>query len=283
MNFPANSSDAERERGGTASLERPGLLQQAATGTVFLEEIDELSKDSQKRVLRVLEEGKVQRDGARRDERCDVRVLASTSLPWSEAKKKILPALAEHLTSTTIDLPSLADRPEDIEELVRGLLVLHGGTNGVHELPDEVLYVFERQEWTKNVDELSSHIEHACSKASGPEITIQDLPRVLGRSSRDVGPSKSSFLNLVARASLFAAHTLFTAVSLEGVSTPGRVRRELADWDITDDDPIDLELYEKKALLRALDHVNGDKLAAAKLLQVGKSTLYRKLKKLGIA
>jgi two-component system response regulator HydG len=53
-------------------------------------------------------------------------------------------------------------------------------------------------------------------------------------------------------------------------------------WDITDEDPISLDLYEKKALLRALDSVRGDKLAAAKLLKVGKSTLYRKLKQFGI-
>ena len=58
---------------------------------------------------------------------------------------------------------------------------------------------------------------------------------------------------------------------------------ELRAWDITDEDPIDLELYEKKALLRALNHVGGDKLAAARLLKVGKSTLYRKLKRLGIS
>jgi transcriptional regulator of acetoin/glycerol metabolism len=59
-------------------------------------------------------------------------------------------------------------------------------------------------------------------------------------------------------------------------------RHEPRPWDITDDDPISLELYEKKALLRALDSVGGDRLAAARLLNVGKSTLYRKLKQFGI-
>ena len=58
--------------------------------------------------------------------------------------------------------------------------------------------------------------------------------------------------------------------------------RGLRPWDITDEDPISLELYEKKALMRALDECDGDKLQAAKLLKVGKSTLYRKLKRLGI-
>jgi two-component system response regulator HydG len=60
------------------------------------------------------------------------------------------------------------------------------------------------------------------------------------------------------------------------------MNREIRPWDITDEDPISLELYERKALLRALDRVGGDRLAAARLLNVGKSTLYRKLKQFGI-
>jgi two-component system response regulator HydG len=59
--------------------------------------------------------------------------------------------------------------------------------------------------------------------------------------------------------------------------------RRRQPWDICEEDPISLELYEKKALMRALNHVGGDKLAAARLLKVGKSTLYRKLKRFDIA
>jgi two-component system response regulator HydG len=54
------------------------------------------------------------------------------------------------------------------------------------------------------------------------------------------------------------------------------------EWDISVEDPISLDHYEMKCLLRALDDVEGDKLAAARLLKVGKSTLYRKLKRFGI-
>ena len=58
--------------------------------------------------------------------------------------------------------------------------------------------------------------------------------------------------------------------------------RPARDWDITEDEPVSLDLYEKKALLRALDECGGDRLAAAKLLKVCKSTLYRKLKRFDI-
>lgn len=266
--------------GGPGSLERPGLIQQAAQGTLYLEEVDQLSKDVQKRLLRVLQEGKVQREGGRRDESCDARILVSTSLPWNEAKKKLVTALADKLTGTCIDIPPLSERPEDIGALVRGLLIVHGGSNGVHELPDEVLYVFERYDWTKNVDELCAHVEYACSKAEGPAITIADLPRALVDLHASLNDQELIPASRREGAPIRGTHVVSRPSGEGGAGS--FTTREIAAWDITDDDPIDLELYEKKALLRALDHVKGDKLAAARLLNVGKSTLYRKLKKLGI-
>ena len=64
-------------------------------------------------------------------------------------------------------------------------------------------------------------------------------------------------------------------------SDPASPRRPRA-WEIADDDEVSLDLYEKKCLLRAIDQTHGDKLKAARLLKVGKSTLYRKLKKYAI-
>ncbi|MDF1838920.1 MAG: helix-turn-helix domain-containing protein, partial [Planctomycetota bacterium] len=70
--------------------------------------------------------------------------------------------------------------------------------------------------------------------------------------------------------------------------SPGGVRgssanaKVLKPWDITDQDPIDFDLYERKAILRALDHCKNNRVACARMLRLGKSTLYRKLKRLGI-
>ena len=71
-------------------------------------------------------------------------------------------------------------------------------------------------------------------------------------------------------------HSPFSDIQLKSSATG------LAPWDIGPEEPVSLELYEKKALLRALNETHGDKLAAARLLKVGKSTLYRKLKRFGI-
>ena len=76
------------------------------------------------------------------------------------------------------------------------------------------------------------------------------------------------------------------ASQVGGTHTPGGVhdldRPQRYTWEIGSEEPVSLELYEKKALLRALHETGGDKLAAARLLKVGKSTLYRKLKRYGI-
>lgn len=265
---------------GGGSLERPGLLHQAKAGSVYLEDVDQLSKDAQERVLRLLVEGKVRRENGRRDERCDVRILSSVSCDWAEAKKRMLPELVDKLTDRSIELTPLNERPEDIQAIVRGLLVLYGGTKGVSELPDEVLYVLENHDWSKNVDELVAHIESACARADGTAITIKSLPRVLADLHATLNAQELIPQSRREGTPVRGTHVVHRGSSLGSV---GQMARPQADWDITDEDPIDLELYEKKALLRALDFVKGDKLAAARLLHVGKSTLYRKLKKLGIA
>jgi len=263
----------------SSGLERPGLLQQASAGTVLLEDVDALPKELQERVLRVLVESKARRDGGRRDDRCDVRIIASVSTPWAEAKKALLPELADRLTDTCIDTPTLNERPEDIEAIVRGMLVLYGGVKGVQELPDEVLYVLERHDWAKNIDELAASVEHACARTDGVAITIKSLPRVLADLHANLNAQELIPQSRREGDPIRGTHVVHRA----GGGAVGKLIRPQADWDITDEDPIDLELYEKKALLRALDFVKGDKLAAARLLHVGKSTLYRKLKKLGIA
>ena len=72
-------------------------------------------------------------------------------------------------------------------------------------------------------------------------------------------------------------------VSVLSEPQPAAERVQVQSWTITQDDPISFDVYEKKALLRALDCCGGDKLATARLLNVGKSTLYRKLKRFGIS
>jgi len=124
-------------------------------------------------------------------------------------------------------------------------------------------------------------MQHACAQANGDTIAVEDLPGSLRDHRRSPGDRDLIPSVPPGRGSAAGTH----AVSLPEKEIAPRAARAGQDprpWDITDDDPISLELYEKKALLRALDSVGGDRLAAARLLNVGKSTLYRKLKQFGI-
>jgi transcriptional regulator of acetoin/glycerol metabolism len=94
---------------------------------------------------------------------------------------------------------------------------------------------------------------------------------------RDIIPVKRADGPL-AQGTHSASPPKYEAPTRDGSTT----EREQQQWDITEDDPVSFDVYEKKVLLRALHAVGGDKLAAAKLLNVGKSTLYRKLKRFGI-
>jgi two-component system response regulator HydG len=207
--------------------------------------------------------------------------------------------LFRRLEGTTLAFPPLGERLEDVPALVRHYLGFFGTSRGVLDIGDEAMAILSRHGWRGNVSELVDCIEQACAAASGETIGIADLPPTIGDPKRNPGAQDLIPALPPARASRGAvrpgivppASAPATSAVAGGLPASRAVEiprgpsggRDVRPWDITDDDPICLELYERKALLRALDRVGGDRLAAAKLLNVGKSTLYRKLKQFGIA
>jgi two-component system response regulator HydG len=213
----------------------------------------------------------------------NVRLVASTRDPLEGRVRegRFSRELLQRLEGALATLPSLSERPEDIAPIARHCLALFGTRRGISTIAEEVFPVLMRHAWAGNVADLVDCMMHACARATGETLSVEDLPegvRDARRASgdRDLIPSAPP-----GRASPAGTH----AVSLPEKEIAPRAARPFQDkrpWDITDEDPISLELYEKKALLRALDSVGGDRLAAARLLNVGKSTLYRKLKQFGI-
>ncbi len=274
-----------RARGAPEAVpERPGLFHLAQDGTLYLEEIGDAPLETQARILRFLEEGVVLRVGSRKVEHVDVRLVASTSDPLEGRLRegRFSRELFQRLETATLTLTPLAERGEDIEPLVRHYLERSGARRGVTALADEVLSVLRRHEWPGNVAELVDCVEQACASAERGIVRLEDLPRGLRDMRRS--PGERDLIPAVppGRTPLAGTHAV-PVPEREIAPQPAPTVRDARPWDITDDDPVSLELYEKKALLRALDCVGGDKLAAARLLNVGKSTLYRKLKQFGIA
>jgi len=267
-----------------AAVDRPGLFHIASEGTLYLADISDASLETQEKIVLFLDEGVLTRKGAHKPERAHVRIIASTRDPLEERVRegRFSKELLQRLEGGTATLPPLRERPEDIEPIVAHYLALFGSRRGgVMAIAEDVLGLLLRHVWTKNVAELVDAIRHACSRGAGDTLCADDLPPGFKEARSKAGDREIIPAAPPGRGSLAGTH----AVSLpekELAPRPARPVHAPRAWDITDDDPIDLELYEKKALLRALDSVGGDRLAAARLLNVGKSTLYRKLKQFGI-
>ena len=277
-----------------AVSDRPGLIQQAHLGTLFLEEIGELPSGLQEKLLRVLEQGVVTRVGSQQIEYVDVRIVASTSYDLAAAVEggRFQRDLFYRLNVVDFDVPSLRDRPEDVIILAEAFLRRHGGRRELCEIDDEAAWVMENYDWPGNVRELENCVERACTLASGTAVGVGDLPQPLRdlyhrlHDEREIPRRPRTGLPLIVQAGVpqgasvrpLSPSAVTAQVSSVSADNPYAV---LADAER--DEPVSLELYEKRALLRALEETGGDKLAAARLLKVGKSTLYRKLKRYGIS
>jgi two-component system response regulator HydG len=265
-------------KGAGGVADRPGLLHQAQDGTVYLEDVGALPREIQARLSAFLAEGTVTRVGGGRAERVDVRIIASDVPEPASEEVGLSGELRARLGATTIRVPSLAERSDDIECLARHFVERHGVARGVAGLEPEALTVLCEHAWPGNVAELEDTIKLACSRAHGSLLRVGDLPRAVHPrgAADDVIPRRPP-----SDGDVRGTHSV-ALPQREIAPVPGRSSRPAQPWDIADDDPISLEHYEKKALMRALAAVKGDKLAAARLLKVGKSTLYRKLKRFDI-
>jgi two-component system response regulator HydG len=174
-----------------------------------------------------------------------------------------------------IEIAPLRKRIEDATTLAQQLA--HNLTGGAVQLSDSDLYALESYSWPGNVRELEDCVEILCAAALGDESGMGALPEPLRERKIEVrrreAPLSGDNFDYV---ELRPAPRVLAG---GGASMGGG--RSFSNSD--SGEPVSLELYERLALERALDEVGGDKLAAAKLLNVGKSTLYRKLKRHGIA
>ena len=237
-----------------ANRSKEGLLVSAEGGTVFLDEIGELSLDLQARLLRALQEKEVRPVGATHRVPIKARIVAATNrdLAAMVEKGSFRKDLFYRLNVVNLRLPSLRDRREDIPLLAAHFLDrISREHNRKFTLSDEALRTMMRYDWPGNVRELEHAVERACALSSGPVIHLGDLPTQLQQQG------------LEERRGTAAKNETAESSDVPEV-------RALAD-------------LEKAAILDAIRTLNGDKLQAAKLLGIGKTTLYRKLKEYGLA
>ena len=168
-----------------AVQDRPGKFEQADTGTLFLDEVGDMSPAAQAKVLRVLQDGVVTRIGGSKPVKVDVRVLAATNKELEEeiAAGRFREDLYYRLNVVPLRVPALRDRREDIPLLVQHFLTQLARQDGLPAkgIDDEAVRRLQELEWPGNVRELRNTVERLLILAAGPRITPADVDRLVGR------------------------------------------------------------------------------------------------------
>jgi len=182
-----------------ADSHRKGLFEVANAGTLFLDELGELDKTMQVKLLRFLESGEVRRVGENESFRVDVRVVCATNRDLQEmvVEGTFREDLFFRVNTFEIHLPPLRERKEDIPELARYLIARYLKRPSAPDdiLSTEAVELMLGHSWNGNVRELANALEHAVILSDGNTITPQDFPAsVLGKASQSgrrfsVGPA----------------------------------------------------------------------------------------------
>ena len=223
---------------------RKGAFEEAAAGTIFLDEIGELPLSQQAKLLRVLESKKFSRVGGSEEQECKARIIAATNADLQDAikTKKFRLDLFHRINVGKISMPALRDHVEDIAGIVEhcllGLTAKMGRQKAT--VQSHVMKIFMEYDWPGNVRELQNALEGilACCGKGQTEITVRDLP-----------------------------------VELQGLGGGGGA----SDTDLTE-----LDRQEKRSILKALQQTCGNQTQAAKLIGMSRNTMTRRVKYYGI-
>src|SRR5438034_123863 len=163
-----------------ATEKQVGKFEQADRGTIFLDEVGDMSAKTQAKVLRVLQEGEVERLGSARTIKVDVRVIAATNKNLEEEieKGRFREDLYFRLAVIPIFVPPLRERPEDVPLLVRHNMDYFSRENNVRpkRITQAALEALQRHRWKGNIRELRNTVERMIIMTSGDTIDVADLP-----------------------------------------------------------------------------------------------------------
>jgi DNA-binding NtrC family response regulator len=166
-----------------ATQDKPGLFEYANNGTLFLDEIGEMSLGAQAKLLRVLQTQEIQRVGSPAVRKLNVRVIAATNrdLRAMVSEKTFREDLFYRLSMVEINLPTLAERKEDLPLLTRHFLKQFSEQycKPLRGLTRRAQTLLARYSWPGNIRELENIIGHACMMAEGEVIDVRDLPESL--------------------------------------------------------------------------------------------------------
>ncbi|MBI5869067.1 MAG: sigma-54-dependent Fis family transcriptional regulator [candidate division Zixibacteria bacterium] len=248
------------ERGAFTSAEhrRLGKFERATTGTLFLDEIGDMSPGTQAKILRVLQDGVIERVGGSESIHVDVRIIAATHRDLTLLIRQGLfrEDLYFRLNVFTIELPSLDERREDIPLLVRYFVSRGNRHLGRHisQIPRETMDRLLAHSWRGNVRELENVIDRALIVTNGPTLLPESI------SFADTAPAERAGIGTLGDTELLDA-----------------VFARLADqFDLDPHNPI-LPALEREMLARAIARTEGNQVQTARLLGISRQTLRNRL------
>lgn len=228
---------------------RKGLFEEAHSGTIFLDEIGDVSPQMQVKLLRVLQDGEFRPVGSNEPRKTDVRVIAAThrNLSAMVAAGKFRDDLYYRLKVVNLEIPPLRERKEDIPEIVSHFLAKYAKLNNkqISHLTQDAMDALSRYFWPGNIRELENTIERAVALANTTRIDIDDLPAEL------LNPNASP-------------------------------QKAPTNTTLSESSNASLEELEKQHIIKTLIQVKYNKSKAAELLGIDRATLYRKAQKYGI-
>jgi two-component system, NtrC family, response regulator len=246
-----------------ADARRIGRFEQAEGGTIFLDEIGDMTLPTQVKLLRVLQEKSVQRIGAREPISIDVRVIAATHCNLAEAigEGRFREDLFYRLNVACIAVPPLRERPEDIPRLVSYFLQRHSVEMGIATptIQDEAMEFLRTQSWPGNVRELESAVRRALLVTPGFPITLSDVRRATASTASRTETNQS--LSALAKESLTRAAR----------GEPVKVYTEL------------LATFERELFAQAIKLACGNQVRAARWLGISRFTLRERLQRFGLS
>jgi DNA-binding NtrC family response regulator len=264
-----------------ASDKHLGKFQEADGGTLFLDEIGELRLDMQVKLLRALQEGEVDPVGSKRPVKVDVRIISATNRDLAALSREgqFREDLFYRLNVFPIFVPSLRDRRDDIPALARHFIARFAAEENkpVAGMTPEAAAILEKFNWPGNVRQLENTIFRAVVLCDGTLLDVVDFPQIAAALGVDARVQRTNFdapMPVAAASSgqvsapLYAAPAHASPYALSGTDGSGHMRK--------------LEDIESEMIRMAIGRYDGHMSEVARRLGIGRSTLYRKLKELGL-
>lgn len=290
-----------------AIAQRKGYFERADNGTIFLDEIGEMSLQTQVKLLRVLEDGDFIRVGGSKKLNSNARIIAATNknLEREVQNGNFREDLYYRLKSVAIDLPPLRERGNDVLLLVENFINHLESKYKIKQegIDPEVIECFQNYNWPGNIRELKNLLESLVLLKKGAKIELEDLPENIRKSRAGVSglpvyvnkTTDQAERELIYRALLGVRSDIADLKSMLQDSIysarrrsqlNGQFERSINDVSelvaVSEDsfDDISVEKAESELIQEALRRFNDNRRMAAKALGISERTLYRKLKKI---